>query len=170
MVGAQYWSFKYHKGPGKISIRFASMGLFGNPTTATMQIALRTAAGKAIATNTITSRGPAASLDMPGNFLGPGAAVLELSSNGTCLVRAGGDYSITLSGDGIDLAAAGPAGGPDRTVGTYAVMVCAPDFDCQGSLAIHFAPGRYRANHGRPQRNLEDLRSRRHDLFGGDGG
>src|ERR1700675_497160 len=55
MVGAQYWSFKYHKGPGKISIRFASMGLFGNPTTATMQIALRTAAGKAIATNTITS-------------------------------------------------------------------------------------------------------------------
>jgi len=28
----------------------------------------------------------------------------------------------------------------DPIVGTYSVMVCAPDFDCQGSLAIRFAP------------------------------
>ena len=33
-----------------------------------------------------------------------------------------------------------PAAGADPIVGTYSVMVCAPDFDCQGSLAIRFAP------------------------------
>lgn len=34
----------------------------------------------------------------------------------------------------------GPTGGVDPIVGSYSVMVCAPDFDCQGSLAVRFAP------------------------------
>jgi hypothetical protein len=59
-------------------------------------------------------------------------------------VRAGGDYAIAVTGAGIDFAGAAAAesaaqAGPDRIVGSYAVMVCAPDFDCQNSLAIRFA-------------------------------
>jgi hypothetical protein len=55
-------------------------------------------------------------------------------------VRAGGDYTITVEGNGVDSSAAGAPAGPDRIVGTYAVMVCASDFDCQNSLAVHFSP------------------------------
>jgi hypothetical protein len=141
MVGPQYWSFRYHKGAAKISVHFGSMGLFGNATTATIQVTLRSAAGQVFKSVPLTSRGPVASLDLPGTFTGPGVATVELAANGTCLVRAGGDYTIELDGDAFDFAGATqPAANPARIAGTYAVMVCAPDFDCQGSLAIRFAP------------------------------
>lgn len=145
MVGPQYWSFRYRKGPGKLNVRFASMGLFGNPTNATVNITIKEAHQKWTVSRSLTSRGQAAVLDMPATFPDSGLAVVELASNGTCLVRAGGDYAITPSGAGIDPggggdSAASPApNAADRIVGTYAVMVCAPDFDCQGSLAIRFA-------------------------------
>jgi hypothetical protein len=142
-VGPQYWSFNYRKGPGKLNVRFSSMGLFGNPTTATMNVIISDLHHTWTETRALTSRGPAAVLDIPANFPGPGGAVVELAANGTCLVRAGGDYAITASGPAIEFGggAAGSNGpsGPDRIVGTYSVMVCAPDFDCQGSLAIHFS-------------------------------
>lgn len=143
MVGPQYWSFKYQKGPGTLNVRFSSMGLFGNPTRTTINVIVTDRHQKWTVSRALTSTGPQAVLDMPATFPGPGEAVVELASNGTCLVRAGGDYSITASGPGIDLAggsaAARAPNAPDRIVGTYAVMVCAPDFDCQGSLAIRFA-------------------------------
>jgi hypothetical protein len=142
MVGPQYWSFDYRKGPGKLSVRFSSMGLFGNATTATMNVVISDLHHKWTETRALTSRGPPVALDIPANFPGPGGAVVELTSNGTCLVRAGGDYVITASGPAIEFGGAAArsnaASGQDRIVGTYSVMVCAPDFDCQGSLAIRF--------------------------------
>jgi hypothetical protein len=142
MVGPQYWSFKHSKGAGKLDVRFSSMGLFGNPTTATMNVIVSDVGHTWTFTKTVTSRGAAAVVDMPATFPEPGEAVVELATNGTCLVRAGGDYAITASGPAIEysVAAAGSSApsGRDRIVGTYSVMVCAPDFDCQSSLAIHF--------------------------------
>jgi len=44
---------------------------------------------------------------------------------------------LALSGTRATAQTAAPR--PDPIIGTYAVMVCAPDFDCQGSLAIRFA-------------------------------
>jgi hypothetical protein len=147
MIGPHYWSFKYHKGAAKISVRFQSMGLFGNPRAETISVALKNPNGKVFSQGRITSTGPIGSLDMPGTFAGPGEAIIELSTDGSCIVRAGGDYGITLSGPAFDLGGGGGGSGggdqaadPKRIVGTYAVMVCAPDFDCQGSLAIHFSP------------------------------
>ncbi len=147
-VGPQYWSFKYRKGPAKIIVHFTSMGLFGNPVNTTIQVVLHAVNGKVIQSRAISSAGQVAELVMPGTFGGPGSAILELRPTGSNLVRAGGDYTVTVSGDGIILAGGGATdgatataeGGRDRVVGTYAVMVCAPDFDCEGSLSIHFAP------------------------------
>jgi hypothetical protein len=138
MVGPQYWTFKYKKGAAKISINFNSMALFGNPQKATMEVVLRGSNGQVIQTKSVTSSGPAAQLEMPGTFAGPGAAVIELRPAGSTLVRGGGDYTLTVSGDGIDYAGV-VARGPEQIVGTYSVRVCAPDFDCQNSLAIRFA-------------------------------
>ena len=140
MVGPQYWSFHYQKGQGKISVDFASMGLFGNPMTTTIQVVLHAGDGRVIQTRSLTSSGPVAELDMPGSFGFPGTAILELRANGSSLVRVGGDYSITLTGEAMDFAAAGPTGGPERIVGTYAVTICPSDFDCgNNTVAIHFS-------------------------------
>jgi hypothetical protein len=148
MVGPQYWSFRYNKGPGKLDVRFSSMGLFGNPTTATMNVIVSEVHHAWTFNRSVTSRGGAAVVDLPATFTEPGEAVIELATNGTCLVRAGGDYAITASGPAIEYgggsgsgggsAGSGAPSGRDRIVGTYAVMVCAPDFDCQSSLAIRF--------------------------------
>jgi hypothetical protein len=140
MVGPQFWSFKYKKGDAKITVRFTSMGLFGNAQTTTVNVLLKNPEGQVFKQAAITSGGREVSMDFPGTFGGPGTAILEIRPTGNALVRAGGDYSITLSGSGIDLAAgaAAAAAAPAGIVGTYAVMVCAPDFDCQSGLAIRF--------------------------------
>jgi len=138
MVGAQYWSFKYRKGAGRVSVRFTSMGLFGNRQTTTIQIVVRTPTGQVVEQRSLTSSGQVAELNMPGNFPGSGSYVLGVLPTGMALVRAGGDYSITVDGPAIDYAGVAAAG-PERIAGTYSVMVCPPDFDCQASLAIRFA-------------------------------
>jgi hypothetical protein len=139
MVGPQYWSFHYRKGKANVSIHFSSMGLFGNPTTTTIQVVMHSGDGKVWGSRPLTSNGQVAQQDWPGTFKGPGTAIVELRPTGSNLVRAGGDYSITVDGDGVDFAGAGATPGRDMIVGTYAVMVCAPDFDCQNSLAARFS-------------------------------
>jgi hypothetical protein len=141
MVGPQFWSFKYKKGEARITVRFTSMGLLGNAQATTVNVLLKNSEGQVFKQAPITSNGREVSMDFPGTFGGPGTAILEIRPTGNALVRAGGDYSITLSGSGIDLAAgaAAAAAAPPGIVGTYAVMVCAPDFDCQSGLAIHFS-------------------------------
>ncbi|MFZ0051325.1 MAG: hypothetical protein WAK96_06080 [Desulfobaccales bacterium] len=143
MVGPQYWSFKYRKGSGKITVGFTSMGLFGNPMTTTIEVVLHGPNGQVIQSRSLTSNGRVAQLVMPGTFAGPGSAVIELKVNGTCLVRAGGDYTVIASGDGIDFGGTGGgmAAGPrsDPIVGTYAVMVYPPDWNFGSGLSIRFA-------------------------------
>jgi hypothetical protein len=144
MVGAQYWLINCHKGAVHISLRFTSMGLFGNPTTATIQEVLHQANGKVLASRVVTSPGQMVENDWPGTCASKSVMIVELRPPANTLVRTGGDYSLTVDGDGVDYASGGSgpaAGGRDRIVGTYAVMVCQPDWDCQSSLSIHFAPG-----------------------------
>jgi len=142
MVGPQYWLINCHKGAVHISLRFTSMGLFGNPTTATIQEVLHEANGKVLASRVVTSPGQMVENDWPGTCASKSVMIVELRPPGNTLVRTGGDYSLTVDGDGVDYASGGgaAAGGRDRIVGTYAVMVCAPDWDCQSSLSIHFSP------------------------------
>jgi hypothetical protein len=139
MVGPQYWSFKYRKGSGKITVTFTSMGLFGNPTAATIQVVFHNMSGQVVDTRAVTSRGKAVELDLPGNFKSAGMMMIEMRPPSNTLVRTGGDYTLVASGDAIDFSGhAGPVKEP--VIGTYAVMVCPPDFDCQSSLSIRFAP------------------------------
>jgi hypothetical protein len=139
MVGPQYWLIRCHKGAVHISLRFNSMGLFGNPTTATIQEVLHEANGKVLGSRVVTSPGQMVQNDWPGTCSSKSTMIVELRPPGNSLVRTGGDYSLTVDGDGVDYAGGAAAAGPDRIVGTYSVMVCAPDFDCQSSLAAHFA-------------------------------
>ena len=144
MVGAQYWLIRCHKGPVHISLQFTSMGLFGNPTPSTIQEVLHSDNGKVLASRVVTSLGQTVQNDWPGTCGSKSTMIVELRPSGSNLVRSGGDYSLTVDGDGVDYASGGGSsgngnGGPDRIVGTYAVMVCAPDWDCQNSLAIHFS-------------------------------
>jgi hypothetical protein len=136
-VGSHYWSFKYVKGAANITVSFTSMGLFGNPMPATIEVVLHNPDGKAFGTLPVTSNGRNARVSWPGTFTGPGTVIVELRTSGTGLVRNGGDYSLTVSGDGVDYAGA-HAAGPEQIAGTYSVMVCAADFDCQNSLAARF--------------------------------
>jgi hypothetical protein len=145
MVGPQYWLINCHKGSVHISLRFNSMGLFGNPTTASIQEVLHQGNGKQIGARTVTSPGQMVENDWPGSCATRSTMIVELRPPGNSLVRTGGDYSLTVDGSGVDYASGGGdsgggSSGPDRVVGTYAVMVCAPDWDCQSSLSIHFAP------------------------------
>jgi hypothetical protein len=143
MVGPQFWSFNYHKGKANVAIQFTSMGLFGNATNTTIEVVLHSGDGKVWGSRPLTSNGQVATQNWPGTFKGPGTAIVEMRpAGGMALVRAGGDYTITVDGDAVDFAGSGAGATPGRDpiVGTYAVMVCAPDFDCQGSLAAHFAP------------------------------
>jgi hypothetical protein len=139
MVGSQYWLISCHKGAVHISLRFNSMGLFGNPTTATIQEVLHSGNGKVLASRVITSPGEMVQNDWPGTCSSKSTMIVELRPPGSTLVRTGGDYSLTVDGDGVDYASGGASSGPDRIIGTYAVMVCAPDWDCQNSLAVHFS-------------------------------
>ena len=135
MVGAQFWALKYKKGPGKVTIDFTSMGLFGNRQTTTIEVVLHAANGQVYQTRSLTSNGTVAQVEIPANFPAPGMAIIELRPTGMALVRAGGDYSIIASGPGMDFGGVAAAG-PERIVGTYSMMTCPPDFDCQ---AIHFS-------------------------------
>ncbi len=141
MVGPQYWSFKFRKGSGQVTVGFTSMGLFGNPMTTTIEVIIH---GSGWTTSKpLTSNGRLAQLVMPANFKGPGSAVIELKVNGTCLVRAGGDYTLSASGEGIDLGGAGGRAAAPRSdpiVGSYAVMVYPPDWNFGAGISIRFAP------------------------------
>jgi hypothetical protein len=136
-VGSQYWSFKYKAGKANIVVRFTSMGLFGNPTPATIEVILHNPDGKVFGSRPLTSNGRVAETDWPGTFGGPGTTIVEIHPSGSNLVRNGGDYSITVSGEAVDFSGA-RAAGPEQIVGTYSVMVCPPDFDCQNTLAARF--------------------------------
>lgn len=138
MVGAQYWLINCHKGAVHISLQFTSMGLFGNATASTIQEVLHQGNGKVLASRVITSPGQTVQNDWPGTCASKSTMIVELRPPGNSLVRSGGDYSLIVDGDGVDYASGGTPG-PDRIVGTYSVMVCAPDWDCQNSLAAHFA-------------------------------
>ena len=139
MVGPQYWSFKYHKGKANISIRFASMGLFGNAQTTTITVVMHAGNGAVWGSKPLTSNGQAADQHWPGTFKEAGMGIIELRPPGNSLVRSGGDYSIVEDGDAADFSGAGAMPGRDPIAGTYAVMVCAPDFNCDTSLAAHFS-------------------------------
>jgi hypothetical protein len=143
MVGPQYWSFRYHKGKANIAVHFTSMGLFGNAQTTTITVVMHGGDGAAWGSKPLTSNGQVADQNWPGTFKSAGMGIIELRPPGNSLVRSGGDYSIVEEGDAADFSGGGAGGGAmpgrDPVVGTYAVMVCAPDFDCQNSLAAHFA-------------------------------
>lgn len=140
MVGPQFWSFKYHKGKANIAVHFTSMGLFGNAQTTTITVVMHAGDGAVWGSKPLTSNGQVADQTWPGTFKSPGTGIIELRPPGNSLVRSGGDYSIVEDGDAADFSGAGAGAMPgcDPVVGIYAVMVCAPDFDCQNSLAAHF--------------------------------
>ncbi len=137
MIGPQYWSFKYGVGKASLLIHFTSMPLFGNPMTATIQVVLHSGDGKLFGTRSITSTGKGVDVDWPANFTSPGSVIVEIRPPGNTLVRSGGDYTIAATGPAVELAGI-KAAGPEQIVGTYSVMGCPPDFDCQSSLAARF--------------------------------
>jgi hypothetical protein len=138
-TGAQFWALHYNPGPATIVVRFTSMGIFGNPMAATVNVVVLGPGGKVIGHQALTSAGQPAQLQWPGKFDKPGVWVIEIQPMGSNIVRNGGDYTIDVTGAAV--AAGGGGGGPPPAdiAGTYAVMVCPPDFQCDG-LAIRFAP------------------------------
>jgi hypothetical protein len=138
-TGAQFWALHYNPGAATIAVRFTSMGIFGNPMSATVNVVVLGPGGKIIGHQQLTSAGQAAELHWPGKFDKSGLWIIEVQPMGSNIVRNGGDYTITVNGPAI---AAGAGGGPSPNdiVGTYAVMSCPPDFQCDG-LGIRFAPG-----------------------------
>jgi hypothetical protein len=135
MVGPQYWSFQSEKGSAIVIVRFGSMGLFGNATSATVQVVMHDTTGKTFGSESITSTGKPVEVKWPGTFGKPGIVVLEIRPPGNSLVRTGGDYSVQVTG-AVSYANA-KAQGPERIAGTYSLMSCPPGLDCQ---AVRFFP------------------------------
>ena len=120
-VGSHYWAFQYVAGQANIVVRFTSMGIFGNPMPATIEVVLHNADGKVFGSRQLTSNGRVAETDWPGTFGGPGTAIVELRPPGSNLVRNGGDYTITVSGPAIKFSGTSAAG-PEEIVGTADVF------------------------------------------------
>jgi hypothetical protein len=140
-TGAQYWALHYNPGAATIAVRFTSIGIFGNPMTATVNVLVLGPGGKMIGHQALTSTGQPAQLQWPGKFDKSGVWVIEIQPMGSNIVRNGGDYTIAVTGPAIASGGAGGGGAsPNDIVGTYAVMSCPPDFQCDG-LGIRFAPG-----------------------------
>ena len=135
MVGPQFWSFQSKAGSASIIVRFASMGLFGNATAATVQIVLHDGTGKTFGTEAVTSNGKPVEVKWPGTFAKPGRVIVEVRPPMSSLVRTGGVYSITVTG-AVDYSHV-KALGPERIAGTYTLMICPPTLDCQ---ATRFLP------------------------------
>ena len=135
MVGPQFWSFQSGKGSALVIMRFGSMGLFGNATSATIQVVMHDTTGKTFGSETITSTGKPVEVKWPGTFGKPGIVVLEIRPATSSLVRTGGDYSLQVTGAVSYANVKVP--GPERIAGTYSLMVCPPTLDCQ---AVRFLP------------------------------
>ena len=138
-TGAQFWALHYNPGAVTIAVRFTSMGIFGNPMAATVNVLVLGPGGKVIGHQPLTSTGQPAQLQWPGKFDKSGVWVIEIQPMGSNIVRNGGNYVITVTGPAV-VAGAGGGPSPNDIVGTYAVMSCPPDFQCDG-LGIRFAPG-----------------------------
>lgn len=61
-TGAQYWALHYNPGAANIAVRFTSMGIFGNPMSATVNVLVLGRGGKMIGHQTLTSTGQPAQL------------------------------------------------------------------------------------------------------------
>jgi len=72
------------------------------------------------------------------------------------LVRAGGDYSITVTG-AVDYSNV-KVPGPERIAGTYTLMVCPPTLDCQATR--FFADGSVKTADGTTGRGRASIRQR----------
>jgi hypothetical protein len=131
MVGPQFWQFQSKAGKASIIVQFASMGLFGNSTAATIQIVLHDGAGKVFGSESITSNGKPVQVKWPGTFGKPGTVIVEVRPPMSSLVRTGGDYSVTVTG-AVDYSHVKVLG-PERIAGTYTLMVCPPTLDCQAT-------------------------------------
>jgi hypothetical protein len=131
MVGPQFWQFRSRAGSASIVVRFASMGLFGNATASTIQVVLHDGTGKTFGSESVTSTGRAVEAKWPGTFGKPGIVIVEIRPAMSSLVRAGGDYSITVTG-AVDYSNV-KVPGPERIAGTYTLMVCPPTLDCQAT-------------------------------------
>jgi hypothetical protein len=139
-TGAQFWSFHFHPGAGKVSVRFTSMGIFGQPMACTINVVVHnTPDGRIIGHQQLTSSGQPVELDWPGTYDHAGEWIIEIQPLSSNIVRNGGDYVIDVTGAAIAYGA-DTAPNPAAIAGTYAVMVCAPDFQCDSGLAIRFAP------------------------------
>ena len=119
-IGSHYWSFKFKEGKANIVVRFASMGVYGSPTSATIQLVVSEPSGKVVRSLPLTSNGPVAQTDWPWTFTGkPASLILEVRPPPRgCLLRSGGDYTISFTGPGADYAGV-HAAGPEQIVGTY---------------------------------------------------
>jgi hypothetical protein len=131
MVGPQFWQFHSLAGSASIVVRFASMGLFGNATASTIQVVLHDATGKTFGSESVTSTGKAVEVKWPGTFGKPGIVIVEIRPAMSSLVRAGGDYSVIVTG-AVDYSHV-KVPGPERIAGTYTLMVCPPTLDCQAT-------------------------------------
>ena len=167
-VGSHYWSFRYEKGSANIGVSFTSVGLFGNPMAATVEIVLHNPDGKVFGTRSLTSNGRTARTDWPGTFGGPGTAIVELRTSGSALVRNGGDYSHHGNGRRGEFYR-----GARRWSGTDCGNLFGDGL--RSRLRLPEQPGgpvsgRWHGDdHGWPQRDLEDLRPRLPDLLSGHG-
>jgi hypothetical protein len=89
-------------------------------------------------------------VDWPADFPDSGTDIIELRTGGTCIVRAGGDYAIAVSGEAIDFGGKAAAPRQDPIVGAYSVMICGSASDslqCGASLSFA-ANGTVRASDG----------------------
>ena len=86
-TGAQYWALHYNPGAANIAVRFTSMGIFGNPMTATVNVLVLGPGGKMIGHQALTSTGQPAQLQWPGKFDKSGVWVIEIQPMGSNIVR-----------------------------------------------------------------------------------
>jgi hypothetical protein len=97
-IGSHFYYFVAGPGEVKVTISFSSMGLYGNPTKATIGVYLYDEKGNAIAHRDLTSSGSSKQLILSINLKREAKLKLRIQPPANSLLRAGGNYDVEVTG------------------------------------------------------------------------
>jgi hypothetical protein len=122
-VGPHFYYFI--AGPGKVdvNIKFRSMGLLGNPNTATIGIDLYDEKQTWKVHKNLTSNGTTTEFSFPGNLKEKTKVIMRIQPPPQGLIRTGGNYEVQLIG-AVEYDSNTASRQADQIVKTYKIMSC----------------------------------------------
>jgi hypothetical protein len=130
-IGTQYWYFIAHPGKVEVTVRFKAMTLLGNAQKTALTITMYNSSQTWHTTKVLSSTDADAVATFTGTLKDTEKVIVSVEPPSGGLVRAGGDYQITVSG-AVSYGTAHTNGDP--VVGTYSSYYGATKFQADGTI------------------------------------